>query len=75
MNAPSRQFMLHTAMSQANNGVGGLLTVQFYEQHMPHSDLKNAIRQARIYLMDALDALSSYQAEIDAREAAKKVSA
>lgn len=66
---------LHSAITHANNGVGGLLTVEFYEQHMPAYDHKSAIRQARIYLMDALDELSSYQAEIDAREAAKKVAA
>jgi len=64
-------FKLHKAIQAANNGVGELLTTNFYEQHMPPADHMRAIRQSWIYLMDALDAISGYQAEIDAREAAR----
>ena len=61
-------FKLYQSMCAANYAVGQLMMVEFNgTHHMPQDE---SIKTARKYLMDALDALSSYQATLPAKEAA-----
>ncbi|HCE08730.1 MAG TPA: hypothetical protein DEQ40_09055 [Oxalobacteraceae bacterium] len=67
-------FELHQAICAANNSVGQLMSADFARTHHMADTEEAAISYARKLLMDALDALSSYQAKNSA-EAKSKVAA
>lgn len=63
------KFKLYQAVCAANYAVGQMVGADFSRNN--HMDDVSSIVAARKYLMDSLDALSAYQAEIDAEAKAK----